>query len=270
MCTIVNIEGSFSRRLGAQLAVGWHGDMVGSLADGCLEQQLRREAERARTGLGAFVMRFGKNSLNIDFRLPCGSGIDILIDTAPDFEAGRQVLRQLTQRRPATLDLNLQSHPSFLQRRAYIPQPRLVVLGTGREVTALVDFAQGYGVDVECRFPIGDAGPGMASLSLGHAPEDISIDPWTAIVILFHDHEWERMLLPWALRTDAFFVGVQGGQAVREEREAMLQANGLGSSADSRFHSPVGLIPRTREPDMLALSIFSHVMAEYDSLHPHR
>lgn len=244
--------------------------MAGSLADACLELQLRREAEQARGIRDAFVKRFGKNSPNIDFRLPCGSGIDVLIDPAPDVEAVRQVLRQLTQRRPAALDLKLHSQPSLLQSRAYIPQPRLVVLGTGPEVTALMRFAQSFGVDVECRFPIGDAVPGKGSLSLGRTPEDISIDPWTAIVILFHDHEWERTLLPWALRTDAFFVGVQGGQAVREEREAMLLANGLESSAASRFHSPVGLIPRTREPDMLALSIFSHVMAEYDRLHPHR
>ena len=40
LCTIVGIEGSFSRRLGAQLAVLPDGTTVGSLSDGCLEAQL--------------------------------------------------------------------------------------------------------------------------------------------------------------------------------------------------------------------------------------
>ena len=43
LCTIVGIEGSFSRRLGAQLAVHPGGAITGSLADGCLEKQLASE-----------------------------------------------------------------------------------------------------------------------------------------------------------------------------------------------------------------------------------
>src|SRR5438067_4350039 len=48
LCTIVGIEGSFSRRLGAQLAVAVDGRMAGSLADGCLERELATQAAEAR------------------------------------------------------------------------------------------------------------------------------------------------------------------------------------------------------------------------------
>ena len=47
LCTIVGIEGSFSRRVGAQLAVGPDGAITGSLADGCLEKQLASEIAAA-------------------------------------------------------------------------------------------------------------------------------------------------------------------------------------------------------------------------------
>ncbi len=40
LCTIVGIEGGFSRRLGAQLAILPDSSTIGSLADGCLEAQL--------------------------------------------------------------------------------------------------------------------------------------------------------------------------------------------------------------------------------------
>ncbi|WP_298195899.1 XdhC family protein, partial [Novosphingobium sp.] len=42
LCTLVGIEGGFSRRLGAQLVVGADGTLTGSLSDGCLEAELAR------------------------------------------------------------------------------------------------------------------------------------------------------------------------------------------------------------------------------------
>src|SRR3546814_14684520 len=69
LCTIVTIEGSYSRRIGAQLAVLEDGSIVGSLADGCLEAQLAHEARNAAGGT-ACLRRFGKGSPLIDFRLP--------------------------------------------------------------------------------------------------------------------------------------------------------------------------------------------------------
>ena len=42
---------------------------------------------------------------------------------------------------------------------------------------------------------------GGGALSLGRAPQGIAVDAWTAIVLLFHDHEWEQAILQWALST---------------------------------------------------------------------
>ena len=43
LCTVVGIEGAFSRRVGAQLAVSPSAPVAGTLADGCLENQLVRD-----------------------------------------------------------------------------------------------------------------------------------------------------------------------------------------------------------------------------------
>src|SRR5690606_25514031 len=102
LCTIVGIQGSFSRRLGAQLAVHQDGKVTGSLADGCLERQLASEISMSGERR---VIRFGAGSPFIDFRLPCGSGLDILIDPAPDAATGGAVLARLETREEATLDL---------------------------------------------------------------------------------------------------------------------------------------------------------------------
>src|SRR6187399_1357558 len=96
LCTIVGIEGSFSRRVGAQLAVHPDGAITGSLADGCLETQLASEIAAASEPV---VRRFGAGSELIDFRLPCGSGLDVLIDPAPDRAACRVAVDQLDARK---------------------------------------------------------------------------------------------------------------------------------------------------------------------------
>src|SRR3546814_16558054 len=112
------IEGSYSRRIGAQLAVLEDGSIVGSLADGCLEAQLAHEARHAAGGT-ACLRRFGKGSPLIDFRLPCGGGSDVVIDPQTDRPAMDALSNQLTHRRSA----RLAASNTELQRRFVIPAP---------------------------------------------------------------------------------------------------------------------------------------------------
>jgi xanthine dehydrogenase accessory factor len=143
---------------------------------------------------------------------------------------------------------------------------RLVVIGRGPEYEALCAHARFFGCEVHERPANGTTG----GVSLGRAPRGVDVDPWTAIVLLFHDHEWEDALLDWALTTQAFYIGAQGGAAARDERVAALRARGHGAAALKRVRSPVGLIPHTREAEILALSILADLVAGHGELHPHR
>ena len=267
LCTILGIEGSFSRRVGAQLAVHADGRITGSLADGCLERQLASEVQEARDAGMARVRRFGKGSDLIDFRLPCGSGIDILIDPAPDRERCRKVAAALEGRQAATLDLaserDFPGGAGLLRQRRYIPALRLLLFGEGPELAALSALAGASGIAVEAFAADGQA------LSLGQAPRDVAADPWTAVVLLFHDHEWEQALLEWALATPAFHIGAQGGAESRRIRHARLAAAGVAGEEIARISSPIGLIPHAHEPAVLALSVLAQIVGEYEALHPH-
>ena len=142
LCTIVGIEGSFSRRLGAQLAVGSDGRVTGSLADGCLESELAGEIA---AGGPARVIRYGAGSPKIDFRLPCGGGLDILIDPAPDHAACAAVCDKLAAREEAALAL-----PGMALRRRFVPALRLLLLGEGPELAAMARIAAASGIAAEC------------------------------------------------------------------------------------------------------------------------
>lgn len=254
LCTIVGIEGSFSRRLGAQLAVRGDATIVGSLADGCLEKQLASEIAAADAPV---VKRFGAGSELIDFRLPCGSGLDVLIDPAPDRTACRTAVEQLERRKAASLALPCEG----LTERRYIPALRLLLFGEGPELEALRALAGTAGVEVEAY--------GKDALSLGRQPTGPSADAWTAIVLLFHDHEWEQAILEWALATPAFFIGAQGGHEARQSRLGRLAEGGATIDQLARIRSPIGAIAHSREPGVLALSVLAEVVGAYERLHPH-
>ncbi len=259
LCTIVGIEGSFSRQLAAQLAIRRDGTVTGSLADGCLEAQLVAEARQIDRPV---VRLYGSGSEQIDFRLPCGSAIHILIDPAPDRAAIAGVARDLAERRPGVLALPLPDTDDHtrLRHRRYIPDLHIMALGAGPELTALAHLATAAGVALR------GYGPDSAQLALGRAPDLPAPDPWTAVILLFHDHEWERDVLRWALRSDAFYIGAQGGAVARQRRLATLTEGGATPGDIARITSPVGIFPQARQPATLALSALSDIIFRYGSL----
>jgi xanthine dehydrogenase accessory factor len=265
LCTIVGIDGSFSRRVGTQLAVGTDGSRAGDMADRCLDEELTSQALAAMAEGGARMLRYGQGSPFVDFRLPCGSGLDIWIDPAPDTAALQRCVADLEARREATLPLRLSEDlaPYLLRARRYVPRLRIVLLGAGAECAALVRLAGAQGIAIEWR----EAGQGLA---LGRPPSDLAADAWTAVLLLFHDHEWEQALLDWALGTPAFYIGAQGGAPAREERLERLRAERRDEAELARINSPVGLIPAARDPNVLALSVLADVVGAYEALHPHR
>jgi xanthine dehydrogenase accessory factor len=265
LCTIVGIDGSFSRRVGTQLAVAADGGRAGDMADRCLDEELATQALAAMAQGGARMLRYGQGSPFVDFRLPCGSGLDIWIDPAPDRAELQRCAAELEARREAVLRLKFSEDlaPYLLRERHYVPRLRIVLLGAGAECAALVRLAAAQGIEVEWR----EAGHG---LSLGRPPTNLAADAWTAVLLLFHDHEWELPLLDWALGTPAFYIGAQGGAPAREERLERLRAAGHSDAELARIKSPVGLIPAARDPNVLALSVLADVVGAYEALHPHR
>ncbi len=251
LCTIVGIEGSFSRRTGAQLAVLPDGGVVGDLADGCLESQL---AADVRDSEGASVKRYGRGSDLIDFRLPCGGGLDILLDPAPDRVACREALALLQARQPAELTLPDEQ----LRRRRYIPSLRLRAFGEGSELAALARLARASGIGIEAI--------DKRELTLGKPAGLASADSWTAEILLFHDHEWEAALIEEALAGEAFYIGAQGGENARNHRTMALLARGAREEDIARLRSPIGLLPACRTPQALALSTLAEVVGLYDRL----
>ena len=148
-----------------------------------------------------------------------------------------------------------------LPERRYIPPLQLQLFGEGPELEALRGLARAAGVEASAH--------GKDALALGRRPAGLAADSWTAVVLLFHDHEWEQPILEWALDTPAFHIGAQGGFEARRMRLERLAESGAASDQLKRIRSPIGVITHSREPGVLALSVLAEIVGEYETLHPH-
>ncbi len=104
------------------------------------------------------------------------------------------------------------------------------------------------------------AGSGVVRLTRPGLPPDVPVDPWTAIALFFHDHEWEPPILQAALGTPAFYIGAQGSRRAREARDMDLQAMGVDGAGLSRLRGPIGMIPSARDAGTLAVSVLAEVL----------
>lgn len=281
LVTLTGIEDASSRALGAQMAVAAGGDYIGSLSGGCIEAAVVAEALEALAAKAPRLVRFGKGSPYFDIRLPCGGGIDLLFTPRPDRAAVCDAIARLAMRRPAALSLAATGvrpcspiAPPRWQGESfvatYVPQLRILAFGQGEELTATAGLAAASGAatfafspyprDVEAlRTTRADA----ALLAHRGAIPDIDFDRWTASVFLFHDRDWEEALIPWVLEQPGFYVGALGSRRTHAERCAMLGAVGVAAAAIQSLRSPVGLIPSTRDPATLAISILAEIAEHY-------
>jgi xanthine dehydrogenase accessory factor len=282
LVTLVNVEGSGPRMVGAQMAVSEAGDLVGYLTGGCLERELALVAHQCiRTGQPR-LERYGRGSRYIDVRLPCGSAIDVLFDPGLRDDVIDEATRCLASRTPFELvtDVGDGSHVRRLGRasampeqgaiesgrfaRLHLPPIRINVFGDGFGALQLAALLRGMGL--ACQLYSDDPATTHAGKASGlivrpvGAFDPLRQDRWTAAAAIFHSHEKELRILPSLLRGPSFYVGAVGGRAAAAQRAQQLQDAGLTPDEIARLVAPAGLVRGARSATELALGIAAQIL----------
>jgi xanthine dehydrogenase accessory factor len=286
LVAIARVIGSSSRDPGTLMAVSESGAWCGSLSGGCVEAAVVGEAQRVLEQGQAEVLRLGAGSPLIDIRLPCGGGLDLLIVPDPDADAVATALALLDQRRTIAivtgLDGTFCTTTAQPARRAdwdghvltlrIDPVLRIVAIGQGEEVVAMSRQALAYGADVTALTPDAAAMDLLAGIgATAHhlltpaASPLLETDATTAVVFLFHDHDWEHALLRQALDQPALLIGAMGSRRTQALRLEALHVAGVPETQRARIEGPIGLIAMTRDPNTLALSVLAQVAAAYQA-----
>ncbi|KAB0265693.1 XdhC family protein [Microvirga brassicacearum] len=284
LVTITDLTGSSSRPAGTLMAVAEDGGFAGSFSGGCIEAAVITEAQEAiRDGLPRQV-RYGAGSPYLDIKLPCGGGVDLLFQPEPHADEIRRAVSMLEERVALTLVQRASGglralpgsprQPTGWQRGTFIswhaPPLRLLVIGHGVESLALVRLGLAYGAAITLLSPdervlalAEQLGAHANLLTTPGVMPDVKADPWSAIVLLFHDHAWEPLLLEQALAQPAFFIGAMGSRRTHANRLEKLREHGVPEQALARIAAPLGLIPSARDPVTLALSALAQVVDGY-------
>jgi xanthine dehydrogenase accessory factor len=279
LLTITDVHGSSPRAPGTHMAVTASGRYLGSFSGGCTEAAIVGEAQRVLAGGSAELVRLGAGSRLIDIRLPCGGAIDFLVSPDPPADVVARVHAQLEAREPVALALARDGTVGIARpsptapgwaggsfRVTHQPDLRVVILGDGAEASSLAVMAGAFGVEALILKPSAERaaqlqapGIGVRQLTGATIPADVPIDARTAIVLLLHDHEMEAELIASALDREPMFVGAMGSSATHRSRIEALRARGVSAAQCARVVGPIGLIPASRDPATLALSVLSQL-----------
>lgn len=284
LVTIVGIIATASRNIGTHIIVRDDGVYAGSVSSGCVDGNVAAVALTALEAGTVKRLQLGAGSPFVDIKLPCGGGLDLLIHPDPPDAIIKDAIDNLARRNPVALTLT--EHSIACSHDAddrtddtattiqHVPKMRLVLAGRGSELVSFCRTALAADFDVMAISP--DEVDIVQCQTIGAATEHIQKpdafaalngDPWTAIVLLFHDHDWEPFLLKAALNTDAFYIGALGSRKTQDNRLAMLAERGIGQDALSRLRGPIGLVPSMRNASMLAISTLAEIIAVYHEHH---
>ena len=150
--------------------------------------------------------------------------------------------------------------------RAYVPAPRLLIVGAVHIAQALAPMAAAAGfevivIDPRGAFASGERFPGvqLSDEWPDEALARLGLDAKTALVALSHDPKLDDPALELALPSPLFYIGALGSRRTHEKRLERLRAAGLGELT-GRIHSPIGLDLGGRSPAEIAVSILAEVI----------
>lgn len=291
LAVITDVTGGSARAVGTIVAVSGEGEMAGYVSNGCVDADLRLLALETIAQAQPRQVIYGAGSPYKDLRLPCGGTITIMIDPAPDPAICRSALDRLTQRQAAHLCVTRDRGvtgcgdgmaASEWQGATFIaslvPRMRLVVAGSGAPTVAVVRLAASMGMPVTLFSPdtalqshVADCTDvSFRHLTTPDVPPSLPQDEWSALLLLFHAHEWETQILAEGLRGSAFYIGALGSHRTQENRLQALRTMGIAPADLRRVNGPIGVIPSARDAQTLAISVLAEITAVYREKSRHR
>jgi len=285
LVVVTETVGGGLRAPGALMAVDETGAFAGYVSNGCVDADVVLNAQQAMQDGSARHLTYGAGSPFLDIRLPCGGSLNMIVVPSPDPDIIQSVAKSLDARTPVGINVSEDglSIPAgvpdetvwdgkTLQLRI-VPKLRLRLAGRGEELVALGRLAQAADFSVVAQTPddvtlarAQAAEMTCQTLTTPLALPTLTDDEWTAFVLVFHDQDWEIPLIQQTLAGPAFWLGAVGSHRTHQVRCEALRDAGVSKADIRRLQGPIGLIPRTRDASMLAVSTLAEIAAAYKDL----
>lgn len=270
---VTRVTGGAMRSRGAMMCISVTGDVAGYVSNGCVDADIMFQARQAIEVREIRKLVYGEGSPFKDIDLPCGGRIDLVVIPRPDELILRGLYNALAARNSAALTYSIEnglelkeSETEQVFTHIYKPKLKLRIVGKGDAVISLAQQSQQSGFEVKVQSPDEDMSDALGGIAFQHLTTPTSIpvledDPWTAVVVMFHDHAWEPDILKQALSGAAFYIGAMGSARTHANRIKMLQELDVDPSHIARVRGPIGLVPSMRDANLLALSTLAEIVS---------
>jgi len=260
LVVITYVEGGTLRAKGSLMAVRADGVCVGYVSNGCVDADVVLQSQYALAETRMRKLVYGEGSPFRDIVLPCGGRIELCIIPNPPYSDIAYLENGLRSRRSVRFSIKDGYLDITGDAVTLKPKLRLRIAGRGAPMFALARQARAIGFDICVQSP-DDNG-----LEFGHyqhlqdpsIPPDVRDDVWTAVVLLFHDHDWEPALLKQALAGPSFYIGALGSRKTHAVRIETLRS--MGVTGMERIKGPIGLLPAMRDANLLAVSTIAEII----------
>jgi xanthine dehydrogenase accessory factor len=288
LCTVVATIGAAPRPIGSLLAYSEHGQLIGSLSGGCVEDDLLTKLrsgeliiERPR------VLEYGVTAEeNERLGLPCGGRLHILVEhwsATNDLCLRIEKLNTLLQQRKVAkryLDLTtgqwcIEEAKQFLPleltskslTQFYGPRLQMLLIGAGEVARCVAAMA----LLLDYRIIVCDPRRNMIAqwsldgVELLNCMPDDAVrdhcrdDAHSIVITLTHDPRIDDMALMEALQHDLFYVGALGSERTSAARRRRLQQLDLSEEQIAKLHAPVGLKIGSKRPPEIAIAILAEL-----------
>src|SRR3954451_23283443 len=267
LATVVATRRSAPRPLGSKLAITKSGRLFASVSGGCVEADVAERGKAVLEGAPCEVVSYGiADDEAWTVGLPCGGEIDVFVEPftgAPPIHRGTSYVVVSGERagerwhdEDATAHTELRGE---LFVEAVAPSPRLVAVGAGDIAEAMCALAK----PLRWHTVVVDPRPGLATRErvqsadeiVVKCPDEIDVDPDTAVVSLVHEERLDIPALKRAVEGGAFYVGALGARRAQEKRREHL-----GDVFD-QVRVPVGIDLGGETPSEIALKILAEMLA---------
>jgi xanthine dehydrogenase accessory factor len=289
LATVVRVDGSAPRGVGAKLAVSSAGAMAGSVSGGCVEGDVVEHALAVLRSGQPTLRQYGiTDDQGLEVGLMCGGTIEVLIEPVRGKTSSLLELftALISAERPAARVIGLAEAslgtlrvldgsaaieaaggPEVVFDRV-LPAPRVWVIGAGHVAEHVASFAARAGfapvlVDPRRLFAEQPRLEGYEVITdwPDRAFADHGLRSDDSVVVLSHDPKIDEPALLAALRADVAYVGAIGSRRAQADRRARLGAAGLGDAEMARLHAPIGLDLGGRDPAEIGLAIVAELVA---------
>lgn len=227
LCTVIHTKGSTPRKIGAKMIVLEDGNIFGSIGGGALEKKIIDQAKSViNDGIGEIFTHQLVNQLG----MCCGGNVQVYIEP--------------------------------IKKRM-----ELYIFGAGHIGKNLARFSSGFDfnvtlIDERIEMTENLLLPEVKILNENHvtAIERLPFRQNPLIVIVTHDHGFDRELLSLALKRKTSYIGMIGSERKVAIAKKNLQGSGFSEEEINKVDMPMGIPINAITPEEISISILAKLI----------